>query len=86
MPYETNEEFFAGLRELIDTWCEHRSLRPLARILGPFLSFNGMTDGWHEIASGLKSIRAQNRGDLSVKELAAVDDLIRATDKAIYKG
>jgi hypothetical protein len=43
-----------------------------------------MTDGWAELALSLKSVRAQYRDELTVEEMAIVNDLIRATDKVIY--
>jgi hypothetical protein len=43
-----------------------------------------MTDGWAELATGLKSVRAQDRDALTPEEMAIINDLIRATDKAIY--
>jgi hypothetical protein len=84
MPYKSNDEFFEALKGLIDGWCDKRSLSPLSHVLGPYLGFNGLTDGWAELALGLKSIRAQDRDKLTAEEVAIVDDLIRATDKAIY--
>jgi len=42
-----------------------------------------MTDGWAELAIGLKSVRAQDREQLTAGEMAVVDDLIRATDAVI---
>jgi hypothetical protein len=84
MDYSSNNEFFERLKTLVESWCDRRSLRPLSRVLGPYLSFNGMTDGWVELAEGLKSIRAQDRDKLTAEETAVVDGLIRATDKAIY--
>ena len=85
MPYGSNNEFFETLRNLISGWCDKRSLRPLSRILGPYLNFNGLTDGWAELATGLKTVRAQDRDMLTAEEMATLNDLIRATDKAIYR-
>ncbi|MGN1288579.1 MAG: hypothetical protein ACI4XG_18650 [Bradyrhizobium sp.] len=85
MAYKSSNEFFAELRGLIDGWCERRLLSPLSRILSPFLTFNGMTDGWGELAAALKSIRAQNRNELSSSEQAKVDDLIRAADQVLHR-
>jgi hypothetical protein len=84
MSKQANEKFFEALRDLIDGWCDRRSIRPLSRILGPYLAFNGMTDGWGELAAGLKSIRSMDRDQLTTSEQTMVDDLIRATDNAIY--
>jgi hypothetical protein len=80
----TNTEFLEAIKTLVDGWCERRSLGPLSRVLSPYLSFNGMTDGWAELAVALKSIRALDGEHLSSKERGTVDDLIRATDVAIY--
>jgi hypothetical protein len=44
-----------------------------------------MTDGWAELATGLKSVRAQDHDTLTTEETATINDLIRATDKAIYR-
>jgi hypothetical protein len=84
MPYESNDEFLQALGKLISVWCDKRSLRPLSRVLNAYLDFNGLTDGWAELATGLKSIRAQDRDMLTAEEMATIDELIRATDTAIY--
>ncbi|MBU6462249.1 MAG: hypothetical protein KGK01_12800 [Bradyrhizobium sp.] len=85
MSLRSNDEFFADLRNLIDAWCKRRSLRPLSRILGPYLAFNGMTDGWAELARGLESIRAMDRHELISSEYMAIDELIRKVDRTILK-
>jgi hypothetical protein len=85
MPYGSNDEFFEALKGLIDGWCDRRSLRPLSHVLGPYLYFNGLTDGWTELATGLKSVRAQDREQLTAGEVAVVDDLIQATDTVICR-
>lgn len=85
MSNRPTDEFFEALKSLIEAWCDRRSLRPLSRILGPYLSFNGMTDGWGELGGGLKSIRALDRDLLTSAEQAIVDDLIRVADNAIQK-
>ena len=85
MSFRSNEEFFAELRNLIDAWCKRRSLRPLSRVLGPYLTFNGMTDGWAELARGLESIRAMDRHELISSEHIAIDELLRTVDRAIPK-
>ena len=76
MPYGSNDEFVETLSGLINGWCHKRCLRPLSRILGPYLSFNSMTDGWAELATGLKSVRAQDRDALTPEEMAIINDLI----------
>jgi hypothetical protein len=80
----TNTEFLDGLKGLIDGWCERRCLAPLSRILSPYLSFNGMTDGWGELAFALKNVRALDGEHLSSRECETVEDLIRAADVALH--
>ena len=75
---------------LVDRWNgkpfrDRRSLHPLSRILGPYLGFNGLTDGWGELGTSLKSIRALDRDQLTSVELAAVEDLIRMADDAVHR-
>jgi hypothetical protein len=79
-----NEDFFALLKQLIDKWCDRRALKPLSRMLGPYLAFDGLTDGWGEILSALKSIHALCRSDLYDAEAKAVDVLIRAAERALH--
>ena len=85
MSNQSSADLFESLKHLIDGWCDRRSLRPLSRILGPYLGFNGLTDGWAELGAGLKSVRALDRDQLTSTELAIVDDLIRAIDDAIHR-
>ena len=44
-----------------------------------------MTDGWGELAVGLKSIRANDRETLTAEDMAVIDKLIRTTDNVIYR-
>jgi hypothetical protein len=80
-----NAEFFALLRSLIDVWCDHHALKPLSRVLGPYLAFNGLTDGWGEILSALKDVRVLCREEISEAELETVGALIRAAERALHR-
>ena len=82
---ETNAEFFASAKSLIEGWCDRRALAPLARVLPAYLAFNGMTDGWGDLMDALKGVRAFCREELPEAELATVGDLIRATEKAVCR-
>jgi hypothetical protein len=44
-----------------------------------------MADGWAELATGLKSVRAQDRDKLAAEEMTIIDDLIRVADTIIYR-
>ena len=80
-----NTEFFALLRSLIDAWCDHHALKPLSRVLGPYLAFDGLTDGWGEILNALKDVRAVCREDISEAELETVGALICAAERALHR-
>jgi hypothetical protein len=82
----TNLEYLEAVRSLVDGWCERRTLRPLSIILGPYLGFTGLTDGWTMLCDALKSIRALCRETISQADLEAINDLIRVSEKAIYRG
>ena len=87
-PMETianNAEFFAAFKGLIDSWCDRRALKPLARVLGPYLAFNGLTDGWGEILNGLKAVRALRDDDISEAEMDTVRELIHAAERAVSR-
>ena len=81
--FASNDEFLASLRELIEKWCDRRCLSALQGILGAYLAFNGLTDGWGELRVALQNVRALARTELTEDESARVDDLIRAADDAL---
>jgi hypothetical protein len=86
MAISNNPQFFAALRSLIDSWCDRRALKPLSRLLRPYLAFNGLTDSWGEVLGALKAVRAHCREDLSGAELETIDALIRAAKGAVHRG
>ena len=80
-----NAEFFALLKQLIEKWCDRRALKPLSRMLGPYLAFDGLTDGWGEILSALKSVHTLCRDDLSDAEIESSEFcLILAAERALH--
>jgi hypothetical protein len=83
--YSTSEEFLDAVRSLIDGWCERRCLRALSIILGPYLGFNGLTDGWGLLYDALRSIQASCRERLPQSDLEAINGLIRASEKILYR-
>lgn len=81
----SNDEFIAELKVLIDGWCERRCLKPLSRILGPYLGFNGLTDGWVELSNALKTVRAMHRSLLLESEIDTIADLNRFAERALQR-
>jgi hypothetical protein len=86
MVFSNNAEFFAALRSLIDSCCERRALKPLSRLLGPYLAFNGLTDSWGDILIALKAVCAHCREDISETELETMEALIRAAEEVVRRG
>jgi hypothetical protein len=86
MVFSNNAGFFAALRGLIDAYCDRRALKPLSRLLDPYLAFNGLTDSWGEILIALKAVRAHRREDFSGTQLETIDALIHAAEEWSVEG
>ena len=84
-PIVSNAEFFAALKSLIYSWCDRRALNPLARVLGPYVAFAGLTDSWGELLDALKTIDASCRRDISESEMDTLRELIKAAQRAVYR-
>ena len=54
--FQSNEEFFAALRQQIERWCDQRRLRELALLLPGYTSFFGLTDDWARFYKALKEM------------------------------
>jgi hypothetical protein len=52
----SNEEFNQQITALVEAWCDRRQLGALAELLPPWLSNNGLTDGWADLASALRGL------------------------------
>jgi hypothetical protein len=44
------------ISRLVDCWCDRRDLAALAGVLPAWLSNNGLTDGWEELAAALRTM------------------------------
>lgn len=83
--YASNEEFFGDLRTLVERWCDERKLGALSRLLPGYLSMNGLTDGWSDLLQGLMSARALGHAAFSSKDWDTLNDLIHASEAAVYR-
>ena len=83
--FQSNEEFFAALRQQIDGWCDQRRLRELALLLPAYTSFFGLTDDWARLYESLKGTRALGREKFSVAEWELLNGLIVAADRAVSR-
>lgn len=83
--FGSNDAFFAALLTLVERWCDRRCLKALSHILGPYLAFNGLTDGWVDLRVALQDVRALARTELLADELEELNDLIRAAEQVITR-
>ena len=84
--FNSNEEFFNALRDLIYRWCDERRLQPLSRLLPGYLAFNGLTDGWGQLLAGLVLARSIGADRFTESDWAILSDLISAAGQAIHRG
>ena len=83
--FESAEALCDAARRLIDAWCDRRQLGVLHCMLGGYLALNGLTDGWGQFYEALRNIRAVYGPGLPAEERALVDDLMRSTEKIVYR-
>ena len=81
--YQSNADFLASLRDLIDAWCDRRCLKALLRVLPGYLGFNGMNDGWDELRNALMQTRSFAREELTDEELTTLSDMIATIDRLL---
>ena len=74
------DEFISRLSNLINAWCDQRNLPALAHVLPSYVDFNGLTDGWADLRSALKSARSS---ELDASDMIVLDDLIREANEAL---
>ncbi len=82
--YASSDDFFRDLGLLIEAWCDRRCLHVLADVLPAFTSFNGLTDGWGELAAALKAAFL-SKGALTCHERQMVAHLRRAAEDAGHR-
>ena len=83
--FQSNEEFFAALRQQIERWCDERRLRELALLLPGYTSFFGLTDDWARLYEALKDTRALGREKFSDTEWQLLNDLDSAAERAVFR-
>jgi hypothetical protein len=85
MAFESNEEYFAALRGMIERWCDERKLGALSSLLPGYLSFNGLTDGWADLYEALKKTRALGYEAFSPTDWDLLNELFRGAERAVYR-
>jgi len=55
---ESNQQLFGTVQQLIDAWCDRRSLKALKAVLRVYPPPPVLIDGWHELLLGLQDVRA----------------------------
>jgi hypothetical protein len=68
-----------SIEQLIDGWCERRSLKPLRFILASYPLTSGLSDDWYSLLNSLKDIKGLCSSELTAEELSLVIELISAT-------
>jgi hypothetical protein len=81
--FRTHDEFLSALRAMIERWCDERRLHALAKILPGYMAINGLTDGWGEFLTALKTTRSLGPGAFSDADWDLLDDLIRWVDRSL---
>jgi hypothetical protein len=82
---ESNQQLFGTVQQLIDAWCDRRSLKALKAVLRVYPPPPVLTDGWHELLLGLQDVRATAQDELTAGERGLVDDCIRAVESALSR-
>ena len=83
MSVQSNQDFMAALRLLLDNWCDQRRYRHLAAVLPSFVAFNGLTDGWEELSSGLKTAVGLGAEGVPADEWHTLQGLSREAESAL---
>jgi hypothetical protein len=79
------QELFQALQKLVETWCDRRALQALRCILRGYPLANRLTDGWAELMTALKDVRAFAREEITEEEAALIDECIRVIERAVYR-
>lgn len=82
--YASSDDFFHDLGLLIEAWCDRRCLHALADVLPALTSFNGLTDGWGELAAALKAAFL-SKDALTGHERQIIAQLRRAAEDAVHR-
>lgn len=80
-----NQELFQNLDRLVDAWCDRRALRPLRCLLTSYPLSNPLTDGWADLLTSLKDVRAFARQQITAEELKSIDECIRVIDGIVHR-
>ena len=78
-------ELQQNVEELVDAWCDRRSLRALREILAGYPLTSPLTDGWAELLGALEGVRALARDELTDEEAQRVDEIIGAASAIVYR-
>jgi len=82
---EDNKQLFSSLQQLVEAWCDRRSLRALRNILRGYPLVSPLGDGWGELLIALQDVRAFARDELTAEEFRVLEDCIRTVDTALHR-
>ena len=78
-----NEHLFQLLNDLVGRWCDRRELNTLRVILQGYPLVSPLTDGWEELRTALRTVRANGRDVLPAAELADVETALRLVERIL---
>jgi hypothetical protein len=79
------QELLQTLQKLVEIWCDRRALQALRCILRGYPLANRLTDGWAELMTALKDVRAFAREEITQEEAKSVDECIRVIERMVYR-
>jgi hypothetical protein len=84
-PKLNEQELSQTLQELVGAWCDRRALKALKCLLGGYPLANRLTDGWANLMTALKDVRAFAREEITPEEAKRVNECIRVIERAVYR-
>ena len=82
---ENEAQLLQAVQTLVDAWCDRRALRALRHILSGYPLASPLTDGWAELMTALKDVRAFARAEVTPEELRMVDECVRAIGRVVQR-
>lgn len=74
------DEILHVVAQLVDGWCERRSLNALRRVLRAYPLEAESEEGWRALSAALKDARASAADELTAEELQSIGRLAGAVD------
>jgi len=83
--YESNEEFFGALRELIEKLDRDAHQHAAEELRRGFSCLNGLTDGWALLMESIDRTLAEDSDTMQSVYSDELKAMLRAVKKAVYR-